>query len=161
MFDIYPGLIIWTLVTFGVLFLVLSKFAWKPLLEALNEREGKIRSALEEADKARTEAARLLKENAQNIARAEEEYHKLVREGRSMAEKMKEEIVAKAKQQADQELQRANEEIQRSVDAARQQLRAEVADLAIKAAEKILEESLDPAKQKKIVDAFMNQLPKN
>jgi F-type H+-transporting ATPase subunit b len=161
MFDINPGLIIWTLVTFGVLFLVLSKFAWKPLLEALNEREGKIRSALEEADKARAEAAQLLKQNAQNIARAAEEYQKLVREGRALAEKMKEDIVAKAKQQADQELLRANEEIQRSVDAARQQLRAEVADLAIRAAEKILEESLDAAKQKKIVDAFMNQLPKN
>jgi F-type H+-transporting ATPase subunit b len=161
MFDINPGLIIWTLVTFGVLFLVLSKFAWKPLLEALNEREGKIRGALEEADKARSEAAQLLKQNAQNIVRAEEEYQKLVREGRALAEKMKEDIVAKAKHQADQELLRANEEIQRSVDSARQQLRAEVADLAIKAAEKILEESLDAVKQKKIVDAFMNQLPKN
>jgi len=161
MFDINPGLIIWTLVTFGVLFLVLAKFAWKPLLEALNEREGKIRSSLEEADRARAEAAQLLKQNEQNIARAEEEYQRLIREGRALAEKMKEEIVVKAKHQAEQELARATEEIQRSVDAARQQLRAEVADLAIKAAEKILEESLDAGKQKKIVDAFMNQLPKN
>jgi F-type H+-transporting ATPase subunit b len=74
---------------------------------------------------------------------------------------VKEEIVAKAQQQAKHDLEKAHEEIQRNLDAARQQLRAEVADLAIRAAEKILDESLDAAKQKKIVDGVINQIPKN
>lgn len=158
MFDINPGLIVWTIVTFVLLVLVLSKYAWKPLLQSLNEREDKVRSALEQAEKARSEAAELLKQNERNMARAEEEYQKVICEGKALAEKMKEEIVTKAKQQAQREVQLAKEEIQRDVDAAKQQLRGEVADLAIKAAEKILDESLDQQKHKKIVDNFLNQI---
>lgn len=161
MFDINPGLIIWTIVTFVLLVAVLSKYAWKPMLQALHEREDKIRSALEQAEKARAEAAELLKQNERNMARAEEEYQKAIREGRAFAEKLKEEIVSKAKQQAQRELQMAKEEIQRDIDAAKQQLRSEVADLAIKAAEKILDETIDQQKHKKLIDNFLNQLPKN
>ncbi|MGH2567295.1 MAG: F0F1 ATP synthase subunit B [Bacteroidota bacterium] len=161
MFDINPGLIVWTIVAFVLLLFVLGKFAWKPLLQALHDREDKIRGALEQSEKARAEASELLKQNERNMARAEEEYQKVVREGRALAEKMKEEIVTKAKQQAQREVQLAKEEIQRDVDAAKQQLRTEVADLAIKAAEKILDESLDQQKHKKLVDNFLNQMPKN
>lgn len=161
MFDINPGLIVWTIITFVLLVAVLSKYAWKPLLQALHEREDKIRSALEQAEKARAEAAELLKQNERNMARAEEEYQKTIREGKALAEKLKEEIVNKAKQQAQRELQMAKEEIQRDIDAAKHQLRSEVADLAIRAAEKILDETLDQLRHKKLVDNFLNQLPKN
>jgi F-type H+-transporting ATPase subunit b len=161
MFEINPGLVIWTIITFVCLAAVLSKFAWKPMLKALSDREEKIRSALEEADRARTEAAEMIKQNEKNLARAEEEYQKMIREGKAFAEKMKEEIMAKAKQQAQQELKMATEEIQRNVEAAKLQLRAEVADLAIKATEKILEETLDEKRQKKLMDSVINQLPKN
>lgn len=161
MFDINPGLIVWTIITFVLLVAVLSKYAWKPLLQALHEREDKIRSALEQAEKARAEAAELLKQNERNMARAEEEYQKTIREGKALAEKLKEEIVNKAKQQAQRELQMAKEEIQRDIDAAKHQLRSEVADLAIRAAEKILDETLDQQRHKKLVDNFLNQLPKN
>ncbi|MBI5464226.1 MAG: F0F1 ATP synthase subunit B [Ignavibacteriales bacterium] len=161
MFEINPGLIIWTVVTFGCLVLVLGKFAWKPILNALHEREGKIRGALEEADKARAEAAAMMKHNEQAMAKAEEEFQKMMRDGRMLAEKMKEEIVGKARTQAQHELDRAHQEVQRSVETAKQQLRSEIADLAIQAAEKILDEQLDVKKQQKIVDEFINQLPKN
>ncbi len=161
MFDINPGLIVWTIVTFVLLLAVLAKYAWKPLLQALHEREDKIRSAVEQSERARAEAAKLLKQNERNMARAEEEYKKAIHEGKALAEKMKEEIVNKAKQQAQREVQLAKEEIQRDIDAAKQQLRSEVADLAIKAAEKILDESLDQQRHTKLVDNFLNQLPKN
>lgn len=161
MLEINPGLIVWTIVSFVILLAILGKYAWKPIINALNEREGKIRSALEQADRARAEAAELLKRNEENMARAEEEHRKMMRESKVMADKVKEEIVGKARDQAQQELQRASEEIQRNMDSARQQLRTEVADLAIKVAEKILDESLDAQKQKKMVDTFLGQLPKN
>lgn len=161
MFDINPGLMVWTIVTFILLAFVLGKYAWKPLLKSLHDRENAIRDALDQSEKARAEAAELLKQNEKNMARADEEYQKALREGKALAEKLKEEIVTKARQQAQQELQHAKEEIQRDIDAAKQQLRNEVADLAIKAAEKILDENLDPAKQKKLVDSVLNQLPKN
>ena len=159
MFDINPGLMVWTVITFVVLVIALSKFAWKPLLKSLQDREDKIRQALDQAEKARAEAADLLKQNEQNLAKAEEEYHKIIREGKTFAEKLKEEVVAKAHQQAQREIQQAKEEIQRDVDAAKQQLRTEVADLAVLAAGKILDETLDAQKHKKIVDSFLNQLP--
>lgn len=161
MFDINPGLMVWTIVTFILLAFVLGKYAWKPLLKSLHDREDAIRDALDQSEKARAEAAELLKQNEKNMARADEEYQKALREGKALAEKLKEEIVTKARQQAQQELQHAKEEIQRDIEAAKQQLRNEVADLAIKAAEKILDENLDPAKQKKLVDSVLNQLPKN
>jgi F-type H+-transporting ATPase subunit b len=161
MFDINPGLIVWTIVTFVLVLAVLGKFAWKPLLQSLNEREDKIRGALEQAEKARSEAAELLKQNERNMARAEEEFQKVIREGKALAEKMKDEIVTKAKQQAQHEIKMGKEEIGRDIEAAKLQLRTEVADLAIKAAEKILDETLDQQKQKKLVDSFLNQLPKN
>lgn len=161
MFDINPGLGIWTSVVFVLLALVLGKYAWKPLLQSLKDREDKIRDSLEQAERAQAGAAELLKQNERNMARAEEEYQRIVQDARAMGEKMKEEIVNKARTQAQQELQNAKEEIQRDVDAAKQQLRTEVADLAIKAAEKILDENLDAGKQKKIIDNVLKELPKN
>lgn len=158
MFDINPGLSIWTTVVFVILVLVLGKFAWKPLLKTLQDREDKIRDSLEQAERARAEAAELLKQNERNMARAEEEYQKIIREAKTLGEKVKEDIVDKAHQQAKHELQAAKDEIKRDIEAAKQQLRGEVADLAIKAAEKILDETLDAAKHKKIVDTAMNQL---
>ena len=161
MFDINPGLGIWTSVVFVLLVIVLGKYAWKPLLQSLKEREEKIRDSLEQAERARAEASELIKQNERNMARAEEEYQRIVQDARAMGEKVKEEIVNKARTQAQQELQNAKEEIQRDVDAAKQQLRTEVADLAIKAAEKILDENLDAGKQKKIIDNVLKELPKN
>ncbi len=140
---------------------MLAKFAWKPILKVLSDREEKIRGALEEADRARSQAAEMIKQNEKNLARAEEEYQKMIREGKAFAEKIKDDIVVKAKQQAQQELERAAEEIQRNVEAAKLQLRSEVADLAIKATEKILEETLDENRQKKLTDSVINKLPKN
>jgi F-type H+-transporting ATPase subunit b len=161
LFDINPGLIIWTIASFLLLLIVLGKYAWNPILKALGEREDHIRNALEQADRARTEAAELIKQNEKNLARAEEEFQRMLHEGKAVAEKMKEEIVAKAKQQAQRELQQATAEIQRSIDSAKQQLRNEMADLAIKTTEKILEESLDEKKQKKLADSIISQLTKN
>ncbi|MEX1139175.1 MAG: F0F1 ATP synthase subunit B [Bacteroidota bacterium] len=158
MFDINPGLSIWTTVVFVLLVIVLGKFAWKPLLKNLQDREDKIRDSLEQAERARAEAAELLKQNERNMARAEEEYQKIIREARALGEKVKEDVVGKAHQQAQHELQAAKEEIKRDIEAAKQQLRGEVAELAIKAAEKILDETLDAAKHKKIVDNALNQL---
>ncbi len=161
MFDINPGLSIWTTVVFAVLVVVLGKFAWKPLLTTLKEREQGIRDSLQQAERARAEAAELLKQNERNMARADEEYQKVIREAKTLGEKMKDDIVNKAREQAQHELKSAKEEIQRDIDAAKQQLRAEVADLAVKAAGIILDETLDASKHKKLVDSALNQLPKD
>jgi F-type H+-transporting ATPase subunit b len=161
MLNVHSGLIIWTIITFVLLVLVLSKVAWKPILQALHSRENSIRDALRQAEEARKDAEKVLAENRQAISKANEETARLLREGRELAEQMKNEIVARAHEQAKHNLDQAKDEIQREKEAALLQLRSQVADLAITVAEKILEESLDAARQKKIVDKVLQKLPKN
>ena len=161
MLSINPGLIVWTIVTFTTLLLVLRKFAWKPLLDALHKREEHVRDSLERAEQAKQEAERLIEENRKQLARAEEESRRILNEGRALAEKLKGEIVDKANQQSRKMIDQAHQEIERDKELALSQLRSEVANLAILAAERILGESLDANKQRKIVDDMMRELPKN
>ncbi len=161
MLDPNPGLIAWTIVTFILLVLILRRYAWKPILKALQEREAHVQATIERAEEARREAGRLLEENQRQLERAEEEGHRIMTESRALGEKLKEEIIAKANQQTQRMVEQAKEEIDRDKQAALTQLRSEVASLAIKAAEKILDETLDEGRHRKIVDGYLHQLPKN
>jgi F-type H+-transporting ATPase subunit b len=156
-----PGLLIWTIITFLALLFVLRKFAWKPLLEALNSREEHVRSSLERAEHAAREAERILEENRRELSKAEAESQRILNEGRSLAEKLKGEILEHAHQQSRRLVEQAKQEIDRDKEAALSQLRGEVANLAIAAAEKILDETLDENRQRKLVDAYLKGLPKN
>jgi len=161
MLEVNPGLIVWTIATFILLAFVLGKFAWKPLLEALRRREEGIRSSIDRAEAAKNEAERLLGEHRVQLARAEEESRRILSETRAIADKLKGEVVAKAAEQARIMIDQAKDEIERDKDAAITELRAEVADLAVEAAGRILGETLDPARHKKIVDDILKALPKN
>jgi F-type H+-transporting ATPase subunit b len=156
-----PGLILWTIVTFVLLLVILRKLAWKPLLAALQRREDSVRLALEQAGLARHEAERLQEENRARLGRAELEGRRIVTESRHLAEKIKEEIVQKANQQSHHIIEDAHAEIERNKQTALKELRGEVAQLAIQAAGKILDETLDDARQRKIIDAYLKELPKN
>lgn len=161
MLDINPGLIIWTIITFALLVVVLGKFAWKPILQALQTREQEIADALKKAEEAKKDAERMMQENKIAMEKASNETARLIAEGRAMAEQMKNDIVAKASETSKKMLDQAKEEIVREKESAMAQLRSEVADLSISVAEKILDESLDGAKQKKMVDKVLQQLQKN
>jgi F-type H+-transporting ATPase subunit b len=161
MLDINPGLIIWTIITFALLVVVLGKFAWKPLLQALQSREQEIADSLKKAEEAKKDAERMMQANKIAMEQASTETAKLIAEGRAMAEQLKNDIVAKANESAKKMLDQAKEEITREKESAMAQLRSEVADLSISVAEKILDESLDGAKQKKMVDKVLQQLQKN
>ncbi len=161
MLDVNPGLIIWTIVTFLCLLFVLRRYAWKPLMNSLEKREHDVRSSIERAEQARAEAEKLLEEHRKQLQRAEEEGKRLVTESRSLADKLKEEIIEKANQQSRRMVEQAKEEIDRDKESALAQLRGEVANLAISAAEKILDETLDEPKQRKLVDSYLKELPKN
>jgi len=161
MLDLNPGLIIWTAITFLILLFLLRKIAWKPLLNALQSREEKIQSSLERAEKAKEEAERLLEENRTNLQRAEDQAHQVIREGRAVAEKLKNEILEKANASSRRMIEQAKEEIQREKDVALAELRREVVDLAIQVASKILGEELDERHHRKVVEDFLRELPKN
>ena len=161
MLNINPGLIIWTIITFALLVVVLGKFAWKPLLQVLQSREQEIADSLKKAEEAKKDAERMMQENKVAMEKASTETARLIAEGRAMAEQLKSYIVAKANESAKKMLDQAKDEISREKDSAMAQLRSEVAELSISVAEKILDESLDNAKQKKMVDNVLQQLQKN
>lgn len=161
MLEINPGLIVWTIITFVILLVILRAKAWKPLVQALTEREEKIRTALQHAEDAQAEAQRLLTENKRQLAKADEQSQRIIKEGREMGEKLKSEIVDKANASSRTMIEQAKEEIRREKEAALTQLRTEVADLAIGVAGKILDQNLDTPKQRQLVDSAIKDLQKN
>lgn len=160
MLDINPGLILWTIITFVIVLMILRFTAWKPLLAALTAREEKIRSSLEQAERAQKEAERLLEENKRQLSQAEQRAQQVMREGREMGEKLKAEILEKANTSSRHMVEQAKDEIRREKEAALVQLRTEVSDLAITVAGKILDANLDTPTQRKLVDTAMNELRK-
>lgn len=156
-----PGMLIWTLLTFALLLFILKKLAWKPLLAALENRENTIREDLQKAETARSDAEQLLAEHKKLIENSEVEARKIVDEAKNAAEIMKQGIIESANEQARQMTAQAKAEIQREKATALSQLREEVADLAVRAAGKILGEELDTAKHQKMVDEYISNLPKN
>jgi F-type H+-transporting ATPase subunit b len=160
MLEINPGLIAWTIITFGILLIILRLTAWKPLLQALTAREERIRLSIQRAEEAEQEAQRLLEENRRQLAQADAQAQRAIKEGRDLGERLKIEIIEKAHTMSRHMVEQAKEEIRREKDAALQSLRAEVADLAIAAAGKILDESLDPQRHQKLVDAAIRDIHK-
>lgn len=160
MFDINPGLILWTIITFVAVLLILRYSAWKTLLGALTAREERIRTSLEQAEHAQREAQRLLEENRKQLAAAEEQAQRVMKQGRDMGERLKAEIVEKANTSARHLIDQAKDEISREKEKAMTQLREEVADLAVAAAGKIIEANLDAAKQRQLVDSAIRALTK-
>ncbi|MGE5400865.1 MAG: F0F1 ATP synthase subunit B [Ignavibacteriales bacterium] len=156
-----PGLIFWTVITFVILLLILKKIAWKPILNALDERENFIKDSLDKAEKARSDAEKLLIENQAALARTEEEAQKIIAQGREFAEKLKNQIIAESKTEAKKIVDDASAEIKRKNDEAFESLKDQVALIAIQAAEKIIRENLDKEKQMHLVNKFIDDLPKN
>ena len=154
-----PGLIIWTLITFVLVLLVLKKFVWGPLLSALDQRETRIREALEQADKARAEAERAAEENKQALAQAQAEAQAAINKAREDAEQIARDVQARAEADAQQLLEQARRTIQQERNQALQTLRQQIAELAILAAGQLLEENLDDEHNKKIVDDFISRMP--
>ena len=159
--DVNPGLMIWTVVTFIILLFILKKVAWKPILSALDKRESDIKEALEQAQKAKEEAKKILAENQANLSKAEEESKKIIEQSRSYAESLKEQMITESKEQAKKIVDDASSEIQRKQEAAFEELKTQIAEIAINAAEKIIRESLDAQKSKQVIDKYLNEVSNN
>ena len=155
------GLIFWITLTFLLLLLLLRRFAWGPILKALDTRERKIEESMARAEQALAEARKIQADNDRARREAEQEAQRILREAREAAEHLRAEEIEKTRAQIRQMQEQAQAEIEREKQSALNALRAEVADLAIRAAEKILHENLDATRQRKIVDAFIDDLPKN
>lgn len=157
--EINSGLIIWTVITFLFLLGTLKILAWKPLLRILDEREGLIRDALEKAEVARQEAQKAVEDNQKAITQARFEAQEAVSQGREAAQRVAQEVRNRAEAEAQQLLDQARRAIQQEKDQAIHMLQNKVAELAILAAGKILDENMDDDRNRKIVDDFINHIP--
>jgi F-type H+-transporting ATPase subunit b len=157
-YDMNTGLSVWTLIVFAGLVFLLGKFAWGPILKMVDEREKGIQSALDQAAATNAEAARLLEQHKAQLADARRQASELIAEGRSAGEAVRKEIEEKARTEAQSILDRAKDEIGRERDAALETLRKESVELALAAASRLMQENLDQAKDRAIVERYLAEL---
>ncbi len=153
-----PGLILWTIITFGIVLVVLRLFAWKPLLAIIEERERTVRESLENSQRAREEAETALEENRKILADARRAASEVIQKGEQDAQTVREEILAKARGDQDDLLRRGREEIEREKRSAIREIRGVAADLALSAAEKLVEERMDDPANRRLVERYLEQL---
>lgn len=159
--SVNPGLIIWTIIVFVIFLLLLKKFAWGPIITALNTREQTIKDALENAEKQNKESAELIETNKKIISEANAQASKIISDAKEIATKMKDEIVSKANEESNKNLIKAKQQIEAMKESALEDLRGDITDIALKAAEKIISKNLDREKQMDLINDFMSKIPKN
>ena len=157
-----PGLIIWTTIIFTLLLIVLKKFAWKPILSAVDERNKSIEDALKAADKAKEEMALLNTDNERILSEARIERDVLLKEAREMKDKIVNEAKGQANAEADKILLSTKEQINNEKMKAITELKNQVAEISIDIAEKILKSELsDKNKQKELISEALKSTKLN
>jgi F-type H+-transporting ATPase subunit b len=150
----------WSLVTFVIFIALLAKFAWKPLIAALDKRESRMRDDISAAENARIKAEQMLAEHARTLAKVQDEVRALLAEGRRDAERVKQEIVSEAQKEAEASKQRALHEIGRARDSALNDLFDVMSTQVAHATEHVLGRSLTGGDQDRLIDEALAQFPR-
>ena len=156
------GLIFWMVISFGLIMLILKKFAWKPILTMLHEREASIQDALDSAEKAKEEMKALQSNNEKILADARNERDQLLKDAREIREKMIADAKGIATKEGERMLATARENIQNEKMAAITELKNQVATLSIEIAEKVIRQQLSTdEKQKALVNDLLKDVKLN
>lgn len=153
-----PGLYIWTIATFLILVALLGKFAWRPLLQALEQRQTSIRQALDDARQAKQELERLHGESARILAEARAEADSILARTREDANRFREELKQKAQAEAGNVVKNAERQIELETARALQQIRAEAADLSVAIASKILQRNVSREDNQRLIEETFRQI---
>jgi len=153
-----PGLFIWTILTFLVLVGLLAKFAWRPLLEALERRQATIAKALDDAKLAKQELERLQKESAEMMRQARVEAEAIIARSRTDAEALREEFKQRSRAEAAVIVKNAEQQIQLETARAIQQIRHEAVDLSVTIASKILRRQVSREDNEALIEATLKQV---
>lgn len=157
--DFSFGLFFWQSLLFLILIFVLGKFAWKPIMKAIDEREKGIEDSLLEAKKAREEMAKLKTENDAIMQKARAERDEILKEARAIRDKTVESAKESARKEADAIIESARETIQSEKNAAVAELKNQVANLSVEVAEKVLKEKMKSDDQQKLlVDKLVKEI---
>lgn len=156
------GLIIWQTIVFVLLFLLLAKLAWKPIINSLKERDMSIQDALDTAEKARHEMSQLKSDNEKLLKDAREERERILREAREIAIRMREEAQHEAKKTSDKIVEDARAAINLEKQAALKDVKVQVAMFSLEIAEKLMKKNLSGDKaQKDLVETYVRDLKVN
>ena len=156
------GLIFWQAVTFLLLLLILSRFVWRPIMNALHTREASIEDAIRAAELAREEMERLTSDNQKLMAEARVERDHLIKEAAALATKIREEAREEASKIADKIIQDAKHTIDLEKQAAMAEVRNQIAEFSLVITEKILRRTLEKeSEQKKLIDQYLNEIKLN
>jgi F-type H+-transporting ATPase subunit b len=149
-----------TLVVFALFAWILGKFAWGPLLKIVDDREKMIREQVDSAEQAAEEAKSLLAQHQEMLKGAGREREEILGKALKEADSLRTELVGKARAEAEQATARAREQIQREKEQALAEIRTQVADIAVEAASRIVKSSLTEEAQRKLVDDYIQELPR-
>ena len=156
-----PGLFVWTILTFVVLLVLLAKFAWKPLLAALEAREKVIAGAVDDARKAKEELERVQQDAARLLGDARREAESIISRSRTDSDRFREELRQQATAEAQAITRNAQSQIQHETARAIQQIRSEAVDLSLAIASKILRRTVTVDDQQRLLDETISQLEKH
>lgn len=156
--GISGGTIIYQLLMFIILLALLRKFAWQPLMNIMKQREEHIANEIDQAEKCRQEAEKLLAEQRELMKQSRQEAQALIENARKFAEEQKEQIVASARAEAERVKETAKQEIEREKEQAMAALREQVASLSVFIASKVIEKELTEQDQRKLIEAYIKDV---
>ena len=156
--EVVPGLMIWTLICFGITFFVLRRYIFGPVQQAIDARRERIRQALQEADNARAEARRLLEEHRSMMQEARGDAEQILAEARRIAESQKERLRDELEADRQRRLEETSKQIQSETRNALEQIRAEVADLTLEATSKVTGKVLTGADHRRLIEDAISEL---
>jgi len=151
------GTIFWTVLTFILLLLILRKFAWKPILKTLDDRENKIKVALYQAEQDQKESEQLLAEQKELLEKAKKESVQIINDSKKSADVARKELLEQARTEADHLLERAKLEIDLSKEAAIDEVKKYTTDIAILAAQKVVGETLSKDQHLNLIDKYVKE----
>jgi F-type H+-transporting ATPase subunit b len=152
------NLMFWTFAIFLILFFILRRFAFGPITAAVEAREKALEAAIDAAKADREAAAKLLAEHQAQIDAARGEAQKLIADGRSVAEKMRGDLLEQTRREQQEMLERARREIESEKERAIAELRKEAVDLALAGASKVIEQNLESAKNRQLVESYLSSI---
>ena len=156
--SVTPGLMIWTIVCFLITLFVLKRYAFGPIQKAIDERRERIRASLDEADRAREEARRLLEEHRALIGRAQTDAEEILSEARNVADANERRMREELEEDRQRRLEDTRKQIEAETRRALEQIRLEVVDLSMLAATKVTRKSLDDADHKRLIEEAVGEL---
>jgi F-type H+-transporting ATPase subunit b len=156
--KVIPGLMVWTIVAFGITFFILKRYAFGPIQKLIDERRERIRQSVDEADRVRDEARALLEEHRALIGQARSDAEGILAEARRIADAQREQMRSETEDDRQRRLEETKRQIAQATQQALSELRQEVATLSLAAAEKITRKSLTGADQQRLIDEALAEI---